>query len=114
MVRGIEIKASPNLIYGPNLPTATITSIPLYSPKVRGSLNKSRASSKVMVSILWFLLKLANFGFSSEPSIVSPICAKGPKRPTRTDTGFPLAGSTPNIFSPLARSLFSDVVSTVL
>ena len=53
-------------------------------------------------------------GFSSDPSMVSPICANGPKRPIRTITGLPDTGSFPNARSPLARSLFSEVVSTVL
>ena len=92
-------------------PTPTKTVVPSSSPNTRGSLNKSSASSSVIVSKECSLFSWANLGFSS--SSEEPICTTGPKRPIFTETGLPLFGSVPNIRSPTLCSVFvANVVST--
>ena len=82
-----------------------------YSPKVRGSLNRSKASSNVIVSMDISFLSWAKRGFSL--SLAVPICTTGPKRPIFTDTCLPLPGSWPKMRSPaLWAFLVASVFST--
>ena len=97
--------------YGPKRPTPTLTDFPSYSPSVRGNLNNSSASSKVMVSMDWPFFICAKRGFSSSSTV--PICTTGPKRPILTETVLPVPGSSPRIRSPtLCSVLIANVFST--
>ena len=81
--------------YGPNLPIFDLISSPVsLSPNTLGSVNKNRASSSLIVSILRFLGIAANRGFSSSSFV--PICTKGPNLPILQLISLLVFGSIPS------------------
>ena len=104
----METYLLPYFTYGPKRPTLAETFSPsAVSPKSRGSLNKSSASSRVILSIFWPGISPANNGFSS--SSLVPICTNGPYRPIRTLTGLPDLGCVPRSRASIASSRVTDI-----
>ncbi len=73
-----EAYTLPRLANGPKRPTPTLTSSSLSWPSLRGSLNSSSASARLMVCMLWPGRNEAKVGLSSASSAVLPIAAYGP------------------------------------
>jgi hypothetical protein len=98
---GIETNRFLYFKYGQNLHIAATTFSHSYSQTSLGSPKQSKASSSVIVSIVFHTGIFANFLSSSS---AFQIWISGQYLQSLTITGFQVFGSSPKILSPLALS----------